>query len=143
MATALGLAGPACERPPIEVSEPPVRLVHDVPGRGPEVRPGLVACIAYVVRYPDGRVLMRDAETCLTVGAENVIDGLRQAILGMRAGGRRVAELPPHSHWGRPGHGPIPPNTTLRLEVEVLSVHPPGWRPADASPSPWDVAEAR
>jgi FKBP-type peptidyl-prolyl cis-trans isomerase len=122
-------SAPACERAPIEVAEPPIRIERETLGSGSLVRDGEIACIAYTIDFLDGRRLMSDDETCMTVGGNNVIDGLRRTLEGMREGGERTVLLPPHTHWGRAGHGPVPPGTTLRLKVRVLAVEPAGWRP--------------
>ena len=54
--------------------------------------------------------------------------GLGLALVGVRAGGRRVAVIPPELGWGDKGHkdSGIPPGATLRYEIDVLQVIPAG-----------------
>jgi FKBP-type peptidyl-prolyl cis-trans isomerase len=40
----------------------------------------------------------------------------------MREGGRRVITVPPVLGYGSQQNGPIPPNSTLIFEVELLKV---------------------
>lgn len=55
------------------------------------------------------------------------IAGIRYGIEGMRVGGRREMTISPHLAYGRDGvPGKVPPNATLRCEVELLEVREPG-----------------
>lgn len=118
-----------CDEREVSVDETPIRILTETVGGGPMPERGEIACVAYEMRYPDGRMLMRDDETCFIVGEENVIAAIAETLEGMRTGGRREVVVPPHKHWGREGYGPIEPGTTLHLELELLAVHPPNWRP--------------
>lgn len=57
-----------------------------------------------------------------TLGAGSVIRGWDQGLVGMKAGGVRRLIVPPELAYGTTGNGPIPPNTNLVFEVELLSV---------------------
>ena len=59
-----------------------------------------------------------------TVGANNIIPGFSQCVLGMKVGGQRRCNIPPNLAYGSQGstQGGIPPNATLIFEIELLTV---------------------
>jgi len=58
------------------------------------------------------------------------IEGLDLGVQGMRVGGVRLLIVPPGLAYGRQSLGEIPPNSTLNLAVELLSIktNPLGYR---------------
>lgn len=120
-AVALPLAG--CDGPgPIGVGETTAKVLRERAGTGRAARSGDRVCVRYRVRLPDGREVIAGDRSCFTIGEGGVIEGIDEAVRGMRLGGERVVACPPQQHWGRQGYGPIPPNTTITIELELRSI---------------------
>ncbi|MGW8393592.1 FKBP-type peptidyl-prolyl cis-trans isomerase [Pseudoduganella sp. HUAS MS19] len=56
------------------------------------------------------------------LGAGQVIPGWDQGVQGMKVGGKRTLIVPASLGYGSNGIGPIPPNSTLIFDVELLEV---------------------
>lgn len=102
-------------------------LIEDVfVGTGAEARSGDIVTIHFVGRLLDGTLLDSSRERNLPfsfrLGAREVIAGWDLGIPGMRSGGKRLLTVPPSLAYGDQQVGPIPPNSTLRFEIDLLSV---------------------
>lgn len=113
-----------CGKPDVIVEETPIRIVEESIGRGAEASDGDLVTISYTVSMTDGRPVLSDNTYTFELGRGTVIAGIDEAVRGMRLGGRRLVECPPHKHWGRAGYGngKIPPNTVLMMDIMLKSV---------------------
>jgi FKBP-type peptidyl-prolyl cis-trans isomerase FkpA len=61
-----------------------------------------------------------------TIGAvgtgDSVIPGFSQGVLGMKVGGKRTILIPSNLGYGTSGSGPIPANSGLVFEVELVAI---------------------
>ncbi|HET7746348.1 MAG TPA: FKBP-type peptidyl-prolyl cis-trans isomerase [Vicinamibacteria bacterium] len=102
-------------------------VVEDlVVGTGATAAAGDTVTVHYVGAFLDGRVfdssVSRGTPYTFRLGAGAVIQGFDQGVTGMRVGGRRRLTIPPHLAYGSTGSGPIPPNTTIRFEIELIGI---------------------
>lgn len=94
-------------------------------GTGPEAKAGEVVTVNYTGRLQDGTVFdtsIGRQPLQFTLGSGQVIPGWDQGIQGMKVGGKRLLIIPPALAYGSQGIGPIPPNSTLIFEVDLLGV---------------------
>ncbi|WP_296756486.1 FKBP-type peptidyl-prolyl cis-trans isomerase [Thioalkalivibrio sp.] len=106
------------------------------PGDGAEAVPGAEVTVHYTGWLMDGTKFDssrdRDEPFSLTLGAGRVIPGWERGLEGMRVGEVRELIIPPELGYGARGAGGvIPPNATLRFEVELLDVNAPPFSELD------------
>ena len=57
----------------------------------------------------------------IVLGSESFIKGSEEGIVGMKPGGQRIIIIPSKCAYGADGMGPIPPNTDIKVYVELVS----------------------
>lgn len=97
----------------------------EVVGTGAEATAGATITVNYTGKFQNGTVFdtsIGKAPFTFQLGAGNVIPGWDQGLQGMKVGGKRLLIIPPSLGYGSQDYGPIPGNSTLIFEVELLSV---------------------
>ena len=108
-------------------------------GTGDAVAAGDTVYVNYVGALPNGTVF--DASQShggaqpFQIGVGKVIPGWDEGILGMKVGGERLLAIPSNLAYGAAGQGPIPPNSTLIFDVQVVKRVPAG-TPVTGSSTP-------
>ena len=101
------------------------------PGTGAEARKGATVTVHYTGwLYNDGQQGAkfdssrdRGDPFQFPLGAGMVIKGWDEGVAGMKVGGQRTLIIPPEMGYGARGAGGvIPPNATLKFDVELLGV---------------------
>jgi FKBP-type peptidyl-prolyl cis-trans isomerase len=99
-----------------------------VVGTGETAQAGRQAVMNYIGYLPDGKSFdtscTRGQPFQLALGAGQVIQGWEQGIPGMKVGGHRRLLIPASLGYGAQGTpgGPIPPNSPLIFDVELVAV---------------------
>jgi FKBP-type peptidyl-prolyl cis-trans isomerase FkpA len=96
-------------------------------GTGTEATPGKTAVVHYTGWLMDGTKfdssLDRNQPFSFPLGGGQVIKGWDEGVVGMKVGGKRTLIIPPSLGYGARGAGGvIPPNATLKFEVQLLDV---------------------
>jgi FKBP-type peptidyl-prolyl cis-trans isomerase FklB len=70
------------------------------------------------------------------ISGRNAISGFNEALKLMKTGSKWQVVIPPQLAYGAMGYGPIPPDSTLILDVELLSIQQPNNPPPQPPPQP-------
>ncbi len=98
-------------------------------GEGKKAEDGDIVTVNYTGWLTDGKKfdssLDRNQPFPVTLGNHQVIAGWEEGLTGMAKGGERILIIPPDLAYGERAVGPIPANSTLIFQVDVLDVSPP------------------
>lgn len=125
VATLIAFAG-------LVIQEPKINFIDMIIGKGEPAQAGDLVAIDYrgttTSGLEFGSTQNRPPQT-FPLGRGVVIEGLEQALIGMKPGGKRVISVPPELGYGDKANGPIPPNSTLIYEITLLRVDKEGAEP--------------
>lgn len=95
-------------------------------GKGAEAVAGKVVTVHYTGVLTNGTKFDsskdRNEPFKFLLGKGQVIKGWDQGVAGMKVGGKRKLTIPPELGYGAQNVGPIPANSTLIFDVELLNV---------------------
>jgi FK506-binding protein 4/5 len=95
-------------------------------GTGATVPQGALVAVHYVGRLPNGSIFDdsygRQQPFCFYVGHQKVIKGWDIGLKSMKVGEVALLKCSPHYAYGSRETGPIPANSTLFFEIELLEV---------------------
>ena len=108
-----------------------LQTIDTQPGTGAEARKGQTVTVHYTgwlyqngqqgAKFDSSRD--RNDPFRFALGAGMVIRGWDEGVAGMKVGGQRTLISPPELGYGARGAGGvIPPNATLKFDVELLAV---------------------
>lgn len=103
-----------------------LQYIDQAVGNGPRPQAGQTVIVHYTGYFDDGRVfdssVQRGTPFEFKLGTGAVIKGWDEGLATMNVGGKRRLIVPPELAYGARGQGPIPPNTRLTFDVELLGL---------------------
>lgn len=97
-------------------------ILDVIRGTGVVAAEGRKATFRYSAALPDGRIVESQRAPIEAELNADVMRGLREGIIGMRAGGQRRLVIPPNLGYGRVQYKNVPPNSILVFDLELISV---------------------
>ncbi len=98
-------------------------------GTGEKIQEGKEVTLHGIGTLENGEVFWETRESNspfhFVTGTNSVIKGVEEGVSKMRVGDRWIFILPPQIAYGDKQRGPIPPNSTLIFDYEVLDVSNP------------------
>ncbi len=108
----------------LQVSETGIYYKVFRKGSGAKPRPGNTVQMHYSGKLVTGQEFdnsyMRGEPFSFTLGEDGVIPGWVETALSMQPGEQRTVVLPPELAYGERGYGPIPPDSWLIFDIELI-----------------------
>mgnify|MGYP001590392706 CR=1 FL=1 len=103
---------------------------NNMSATGATAKAGDMVSMNYTGRLADGTVFDSNVDPKFnhvqpfdfTLGAGMVIAGWDEGIVGMKVGDKKTLVIPPEKAYGPNDYGPIPGNSTLTFDVELLAI---------------------
>ncbi|GHT59418.1 peptidylprolyl isomerase [Spirochaetia bacterium] len=103
-----------------------IRYIIQKEGKGEKPAAGKTVRVAYKGTLINGTVFdgsdFHGGPMSFQAGVGKVIKGWDETVMDMKVGEKRVAIIPPELAYGERGVGPIPANSFLVFEMELISV---------------------
>lgn len=103
-----------------------LKYIITQPGTGAKPQKGNKVVVHYVGKLTNGKKfdssLDRNKPLDFPIGVGMVIPGWDEGLLDMQKGEKRTLIIPANLGYGERGAGPIPPNSTLVFDVELLDI---------------------
>ncbi len=110
-----------------------VEIYDEQIGTGAQAAQGTIAIVHYVGTLADGSKfdssIDRGKPFIFPVGGGQVIRGWDVGIVGMKVGGVRKLIIAPEFAYGPNAFGPIPANSTLTFQIQLMAVESPDGAP--------------
>ena len=100
-------------------------IQDEAAGNGTEAKVGDTLYVHYTGKLQNGTVFDTSIGSDpykFVLGAGQVIPGWDQGLQGMKVGGKRLLIIPPDLAYGSQDYGPIPANSTLTFEVQLVDI---------------------
>lgn len=107
----------------VALEEGKVQYRIELEGKGPVVESHYSPMIKYTGKHLDGSVFgsSKEAER---ISFDEVIPGLKAALVGMKEGEKRTVYIHPDLAYGTNG-GYLPPNSLLTFDIEIVQANAP------------------
>jgi peptidylprolyl isomerase len=114
------------KQPEVQTTASGLQYTDVVEGTGASPEKGQTVTVHYTGTLQNGKKfdssVDRGQPFKFKIGVGQVIKGWDEGVGTMKVGGRRQLVIPPDLGYGERGIGPIPPNSTLVFDVELLGV---------------------
>jgi hypothetical protein len=111
---------------PIPPTSVPMEITDITVGTGAEAQVGSTITVNYIGTLADGTKFDssydRNEPVTFQLKSGSLIEGWIRGIPGMKVGGKRHLVIPPELGYGAQANGPIPANSVMIFDVELLDV---------------------